>query len=117
MTFATLSRADATLDRLADFLARLELMPADMVEDSVITEIIETGGDWMPNAGGFRGVFEVNLHGVVAQGANSRAAIRSWRRQALSALSERVEPAYPPCGTPRNAAEEIANARAALGDR
>ena len=111
-------------ERLAAFVSgldRIDRSDPDTLQDAFMNEVIENGGTYDPPGSAEHCMFEISLHGIAAYGASEQIAIRNWRMAATVALvnaaGEEVEDdgfitAHPPCGTPRNHAEEIANALA-----
>ncbi len=111
-------------DRLAAFVLGLDKIDAEDTEtlkDAFMNEVIENGGSYDPPRDTQRCLFEISLHDVAASGASELLAIRNWR---IAATARLVNPdardveadgfitMHPPCGTPRNHAEEIRNAAA-----
>ena len=69
--------------RLAQFLLSLELCQPAEEYDSIVNEIIETGGVWPDIDLKADAVFEIQLHGAIGIGIDAHDAIASWKRQAL----------------------------------
>lgn len=106
-------------ERLAAFVAGLDQIDRsdpDALKDAFMNEVIENGGTYQSEPNTKPLLFGINLHGIHAVGETVAIAIRNWTMAANVAL---VNPAgdaveddgfitvHPPCGTPRNHAEEI----------
>lgn len=111
-------------ERLIPFVRGVSLIDhsdPDTLKDAFMNEVIENGGAYADATGVETCLYEISLHGVIARGASEMDAIHNWITAANAALAnpagEEVEAdgfitTHPPCGTPRNHAEEIANAMA-----
>jgi len=109
-------------ERLDKFLRGLDGKDATERKDAVITEILETGGTYNAGPEGRVGsdyAFLIHLHEISAYGTNDGEAIDSWIKIATYMNGGGVMPkgmgSMIPFPSPRNHAEEIANARAAVG--
>lgn len=111
-------------ERLIPFVRGVSLIDRedpDTLKDAFMNEVIENGGAYAEATGEKTGLYEISLHGITACGASEIDAIHYWIDAANKAIAnpkgEEVEAdgfitTHPPCGTPRNHAEEIANALA-----
>ena len=107
-------------DRLTAFVNSLAGRDMETLKDTFMNEVIETGGEYIPPPEGTPdSYFEISLHGVTAIGQSEERAINNWTLAATARLVNRdgaqVEDdgfitVHPPCGTPRNHADEITNA-------
>lgn len=106
--------------RLPSFLQTLKHLDSDGFHDAFVNEVIETGGTLTgPDADtNCSHMVEIHLHGVIAYGASEPEAMHLWAKTA-QAHADLIEDdgfitVHPPFPTPRNHAEEIANARQSL---
>ncbi|WP_254655587.1 hypothetical protein [Sulfitobacter sp. EE-36] len=111
-------------ERLIPFVRGVSLIDRedpDTLKDAFMNEVIENGGAYAEETGDKTGLYEISLHGITACGVSEIDAIHYWIVAANKAIAnpkgEEVEAdgfitKHPPCGTPRNHAEEIANALA-----
>lgn len=104
-------------DRLPCFLRSLDAKTAEEQAEAFMNEVIESGGTYVrpTNTNWSSHMFEVSLHHVSGFGGSEGEAIQNWIKAARRQL-ERIEDdgfvtVHPPLPTPRNHAEEIANAR------
>lgn len=98
-------------ERLNAFLAALPEHPPKDLRDVFANEVIECGGSWIAppssEAGAGAALYEISLHGVTAIGTSVDHAIQHW-----ITLASSYQVPFP---SPRNHAEEIANAQAIAG--
>lgn len=69
-------------DRRAIFIANLKNLDAAGQQDAFVAEVIETFGHLTPPAGDLSHRWELDLHGISADGATEEEAIANWKRQA-----------------------------------
>ena len=109
-------------NRITTFLSNLKSKDAAERRDAFMNEVMETGGNYIapqPDQTNCTHLYEIQLHGVSAWGFGEDEAIHNWQVAAARCVSDLVEDdgfvtVHPPFPTPRNHAEEIANARAAF---
>lgn len=98
-------------ERLNAFLAALPQHAPKDLRNAFANEVIECGGTWTAPPGFDKGsgaaLFEISLHGITALGTSEDHAIQNW-----IALANSYRVPFP---SPRNHAEEIANAQAVAG--
>lgn len=111
-------------ERLIPFVrgvSQIDHSDPDTLKDAFMNEVIENGGEYAVAPSVETCLYEISLHGIIARGASEVDAIRDWITAANAALAnpagEELEAdgfitMHPPCGTPRNHAEEIRNAAA-----
>ncbi|UOA23620.1 hypothetical protein DSM110277_02049 [Sulfitobacter pontiacus] len=111
-------------ERLIPFVRGVSLIghnDPDTLKDAFMNEVIENGGAYADATAVETCLYEISLHGIIARGASEMDAIQKWITAANATLAnpagEEVEAdgfitMHLPCSTPRNHAEEIANAMA-----
>ena len=106
-------------ERLISFLAHLDLLPLSEQADAFVNEVIEAGAIWKAietEPGDC--ALKIDLHDICVVGRSEAAAMILWKAKARGQLAERqasddLTLTYSLCGSPRNTAEEILNAREA----
>jgi len=85
---------DALHNRLPAFLMNLECLSADGQMDVFVNEVMETFGRFDPPAGDRTHRWELDLHGISADGATEEEAIANWKRLARVELLDRITRDY-----------------------
>ncbi|MEH6391143.1 MAG: hypothetical protein V7763_05760 [Sulfitobacter sp.] len=113
-------------NRLFAFVDSLAGRDTETLKDAFMNEVIENGGKYDPPHDDQPHMFEICVHGICAIGPSELLAIRNWRMaatvQLVNSSGAEIEDdgfitVYPPCGIPRNHAEEIANTLAERGNQ
>lgn len=73
---------DALHSRLPAFLLNLKYLSADGQMDAFVNEVMETFGRLDPPAGDRTHRWELDLHGISADGATAEEAMANWKRLA-----------------------------------
>ncbi|MEX5515690.1 hypothetical protein [Pseudophaeobacter sp. 1A09344] len=73
---------EALHSRLPAFLQNLECLSADGQMDAFVNEVLETFGRFDPPAGDRTHRWELDLHGICADGATEEEAMANWKRLA-----------------------------------
>lgn len=73
---------DALHHRLPAFLTNLDHLCAEGQLDAFVNEVLETHGRLTPPAGDRSHRWDLELHGVCADGATEEEAIANWKRLA-----------------------------------
>lgn len=73
---------NALHSRLPAFLMNLDCLSADGQMDAFANEVMETFGRFDPPAGDRTHRWELDLHGISADGASEEEAMANWKRLA-----------------------------------
>lgn len=73
---------DAPHSRLPSFLLNLECLSAEEQMDAFVNEVMETFGRFDPPEGDRTHRWELELHGISADGATEEEVMANWKRLA-----------------------------------
>lgn len=76
---------DLLHSRFPAFLMNLECLDVQGQQDAFVNEVMETFGRFDPTAGDRTHQWEVELHGISANGATIEEAMSNWKRLARQA--------------------------------